>query len=153
MLCEIKDGDDDITIPVGHVDDESRKYKRTEANDRLRKWVQNMPDVCSVDESEDDSEDEKYDPAVRDGGVDVAGSAVGSLEMENQDSRNKELTSKPILSKNTSKDSNKTNQQSEGRSNARWNTFLSLKFVDLCEEEILLGNRPNGHLMRIDEKI
>ncbi|XP_073124600.1 uncharacterized protein [Henckelia pumila] len=78
MLCEIKDGDDDISIPAGHVDDESRKHIRTEANDRLRKWVQEMPDVCSEDESEDDSEDEKYDPGVRDGGVDVAGSAAGS---------------------------------------------------------------------------
>ncbi|XP_073123977.1 uncharacterized protein [Henckelia pumila] len=80
MLCEIKDGDDDISIPDGHVDDESRKYIRTEAYDRLWKWVQEMPDVCSEDESEDDSEDEKYDPGGRDGGVDVAGSAAGRIQ-------------------------------------------------------------------------
>lgn len=67
------------------------------------------------------------------------------MEMENEDNRNNRVTSNATLGKNASKNSIKTNQQSVGRSSARWHTFTCLKFVDLCEGEILQGNRPNSH--------
>ncbi|KAI3454861.1 hypothetical protein Pfo_011524 [Paulownia fortunei] len=49
------------------------------------------------------------------------------------------------FSKSTSKSAGKANQQTQGRSSAKWDTFLNLKFIEVCEEEIVRGNRPSSH--------
>ncbi|XP_012851418.1 PREDICTED: uncharacterized protein LOC105971117 [Erythranthe guttata] len=66
--------------------------------------------------------------------------------MENLDNINKGVMNNTVLTKGKSKNSGKINQQhSEGRSSARWNEFMNIKFIELCEEEIGKGNRPNSH--------
>ncbi|XP_073060157.1 uncharacterized protein [Primulina eburnea] len=60
LLCEIKDGDCEITIPAGHVDGVPGPSP-IGTDDPFYEWYLNAPDVCSEDEDdEDDSEDEKY---------------------------------------------------------------------------------------------
>ncbi|PIN26265.1 hypothetical protein CDL12_00983 [Handroanthus impetiginosus] len=65
--------------------------------------------------------------------------------MENQDKRNKGLALNANVGKSTSKIVTKINEASEGRSSVRWDLFLSLKFIELCEDEIGKENRPNSH--------
>ena len=65
--------------------------------------------------------------------------------MENQDKRNKGLALNANVGKSTSKIVSKNNEASKGQSSARWDSFLSLKFIELCEDEIGKGNRPNSH--------
>ncbi|KAG8367636.1 hypothetical protein BUALT_Bualt16G0092800 [Buddleja alternifolia] len=43
------------------------------------------------------------------------------------------------------KSTSNISQSNEKRSSARWDDFSSVKFVELCEDEIGKGNRPNSH--------
>ncbi|KAG8382555.1 hypothetical protein BUALT_Bualt05G0089500 [Buddleja alternifolia] len=61
--------------------------------------------------------------------------------MENQNKRNKGMMSIAPCGKSTSNIS----QSNEKRSSARWDDFSSVKFIELCEDEIGKDNRPNSH--------
>ncbi|XP_073060383.1 uncharacterized protein [Primulina eburnea] len=58
LLCEIKDGDCEITIPAGHVDGLPGPSPIGPDHPLYERYL-NAPDVCSEDEDdEDDTEDE-----------------------------------------------------------------------------------------------
>ncbi|KAG8376111.1 hypothetical protein BUALT_Bualt09G0029400 [Buddleja alternifolia] len=65
------------------------------------------------------------------------------MEMENMN-----IVSGKGTSKGSSKGAGKTSQVTQGRSSAKWDSFANIKFIELCEEEIGKGNRPNSHFNR-----